>query len=180
MRTVSRKLTVLVLLAAIAVLGGGALFLCGRGFKRSVPGHIVRWGLGEAGAKQTVNDLAEDIRREKDLAELQAWSVQTLARFRSGQLLTNGKPSYWSMGHVRLARQERPAFVTREWGLVNQWGEECPEISVRLSTNGEPECVVIAWYLHGIAAGASDYRISFEPWCYAQAKPGVYVYHLYK
>jgi len=114
------------------------------------------------------------------LAQLQSWSVETLARFRSGELHTNGSPAYWSVGTVRLAAQERPSFVTQRWGLTNRWGEESPEISVMLSTNGQPECVVIAWYLHGIVAGPPEYRLSFQPWCYAEAKPGVYAYHLYK
>ena len=150
------------------------------GFKRSIPGRIVRWLQGETGAQQTVNDLAEDIRDIPELGRLQTWSVETLARFRSGQVHTNGLAAYWSVGTARLAAQERPTFVTQRWGATNVWGEESPEISVRLSTNGQPECVVIAWYLHGIVAGPPEYRMSFHPWCYAQAKPGIYAYHLYK
>jgi hypothetical protein len=150
------------------------------GFKRSFPGRIIRRLQGEAGAYQTVNDLADDIRREPALAELQPWSIRTLARFRKGEIQTNGRALYWPSGAVRLARQERPAFVTQQWGLTNRWGHEWPEISVVLSTNGQPECEVIGWYLHGIVVGAPDYRLSMEPWCHAEAKPGVYAYYLYK
>lgn len=180
MRPVSRKLKVLVSLALMAVAMGGVFIWHAHVEKRGVPGRIVRWVKGESGAHQVVNDLAEDIRRQPSLAQLQSWSVETMARFRSGELRTNGSPAYWSVGTIRLASQERPAFVTQEWGLTNRLGEGSPELSILLSTNGHPECVVIAWYLHGIVVGPPEYRLSFQPWCHSEAKPGVYAYHLYK
>ena len=175
-----RAIKVLVALAVVGVVATGAFFWRAYSAKRSVPGRIVRWFEGEGGARQTVNDLAADIRDVPGLAQLQSWSIETLANFRSGQIRTNGSPAYWSVGTVRLAPEERPAFLTEQFGLTNRWGDESPEISVMLSSNGQPECVVIAWYLHGIVVGTPEYRLSFNPWCYAEAKPGIYAYHLYK
>jgi hypothetical protein len=180
MRPLPRILKVLTSLTLIAGATVGVFFWRAHVNRRSIPGHIVRWFQGEGGFYQTVNDLAEDIRQQPTLAELQPWSVQILERFSSGEIHTNGSAAYWSVGTIRLAAQETPAFVTQLWGLTNRWSKESPEISVRLSTNRQPECVVIAWYLHGIVAGPPEYRLSFQPWCYAQAKPGVYAYHLYK
>ena len=180
MRTPSKLLKVLVSLSLGLFVVTGAFFWRAHAARRSIPGRIVRWFQGEAGAQQTVNDLAEDIRQQPALAQLQSWSIETLGRFRSGQIRTNGAPAYWSVGSVRLAAQERPAFVSGEWGVTNSWGEESPEISIRLSSNGQPECVVFAWYLHGVVAGPAEYHLSFQPWCFAEAKPGIYAYHLYK
>jgi hypothetical protein len=175
-RPVSRTRIVLLVAVTLAV---AALFVWpGHPVKRSLPGRVVRYFLGEAGAHQIVNDLVQDIREAPALRQLQPWGVETIARFRTGTVATNGRPD--SIGSIRLAPKERPTFVTKQWGLTNKWGEEEPELSVRLSTNGQPECVVIAWYLHGIVIGLPDYSLSFQPWYYAQARPGVYVYHLYK
>ena len=176
-----RRFLIISFICAVAVVVIATLFFChSHDLRRSIPGRIVRWFHGEVGDKQTINDIAEDIREHSSLSQLQAWSIETLARFGSGQIHTNGHASYWSEGSIRLAAQERPAFVTKEWGLTNSWGEEEPEISIKLSESGQPECVVIAWYLYGIAVGTPDYHLTFEPWCYVEAKPGVYVYHLYK
>jgi hypothetical protein len=38
----------------------------------------------------------------------------------------------------------------------------------------------ITWGLQGIAVGPPNHRLSFQPWCSAEAKPGVYTYYLYK
>jgi hypothetical protein len=165
-RRTNRIVFVVVVIAVLA-------FVFRSGFKRSLPGRIVRFVAGQPGAVQTAEDLADDVRQKSGLSGLQQWSTQILARCQSGTLATNGAASYWSMGTVRLAASEIPDFITRAWS-------DQPEVSVRLSEAGQPECVVIGWYLHGLAVGPPEYVLSFQPWCTNQAKPGVYAYHLYK
>lgn len=164
-----RTKTILVLVVTVAVL----VFVFRSGFKRSLPGRIVRFAAGQGGAVQTTEDLADDVRQKSGLSGLQQWSAQVLTRCRSGTLATNGAASYWSVGTVRLAASEIPDFITRAWS-------EQPEVSVRISQTGQPECVAICWYLHGLAVGSPEYILSFQPWCMNQVKPGIYAYHLYK
>lgn len=150
---------------------------------RSIPGHIVRRFRGESGAEQTVNDLAEDIRRTPSLAQLQTWSIETLARFQAGQTKTNGvsedMPGF--VLNVRLAREERPDFIKQQWGETNSWGEEDPEILVLLADDThKPEAIAINWYLYGIAVGPPNYQLSFGAYLTNSPKDGIYVYHFYK
>jgi hypothetical protein len=167
----SRRTTVIVV---GSILGVACLaFVLSPSFKRSIPGHIVRFVAGKPGAVQEAEDLAEDTLRKPELAGLQEWSIQVLARYRSGQLATNGAASDWSVGMVKLAPQEIPASITNAW-------REPPEVSVRLSEAGQPECVAISWYLSGLVVGPPEYVLSFKPWCSKQAKPGIYAYHGYK
>lgn len=170
-------------ISLIIVLGVGTIIWLACTDRRSVPGHIVRRFRGETGAEQTVNDLAEDIRRIPALAQLQPWSIDALRRFRAGQLHINGEseemPSSF-VPNVRLARNERPEFIKRLWGETNSWGLEEPELLILLATNGQPECVAVNWYLHGIAVGPPDYRLSFDPYLSTVVTSGVYVYHFYK
>ena len=164
-----RRSYIILLVVVLACLA----YVLSPGFKRSIPGHIVRFITGSPGAVQAAEDLADDALHKPELAHLQDWSKQVLARYRAGQLATNGAASYWSMGTVRLAAQEIPASITNAW-------HEPPEVSVHLSEAGQPDCIVIAWYLSGLAVGPPEYVLSFKPWCSKQAKPGVYGYYLYK
>jgi hypothetical protein len=164
--------TVIIGIVSLVVLSL-LVFVLSPGFKRTIPGRIIRFAAGKPGAVQAAEDLAEDALRKPELAHLQDWSIQVLARYRAGQLATNGAASYWSMGTVKLAAQEIPAGVTNAW-------QEPPEVSVHLSEAGQPDCVVLAWYLSGLAVGPPEYALSFKPWCSKQAKPGVYGYYLYK
>ena len=164
-----RRSYIILLVLVVACLA----FVLSPGFKRSIPGHIVRFIAGAGGAVRAAEDLAEDAVRKPELAHLQDWSIQVLSRYRAGQLVTNGAASYWSMGTIKLAPQEIPASITNAW-------HEPPEVSVHLSEAGQPDCVVIAWYLSGLAVGPTEYVLSFKPWCSKQAKPGVYGYYLYK
>ncbi len=181
MRTISRLYKILLLSWLIVI--GAAAFLLWHEFtdKRSILGHIIRRDKGELGGQQIANDLAEDIRKKPTLAPLQAWSVDTLARFRAGQVRTNGQPSWWDEGFaVRLAPQERPEFIKKEWGEMDKNGDEMPEIYIVLTTNHEPECVAIVWGLYGAVVGPPDYPSQSKAWFawfYAEAKPGVYTFY---
>ena len=142
---------------------------------RSLPGHIVRRLHGESGFQQTTNDLGEDIRR---VPQLQQWSIDTLSRFRSGKVNTDrgsgSLPDF--IPNVRLAREERPEFLKKLWGETNSRGEEEPEILALLSTNGQPNCIAVNWYDHGVAVGPTNYLLSFAPDLSIKIRPGIYVY----
>ena len=174
------RLKILSLIFLIFVGWAGSIYWQATQKKRSPLGRVVRFFKGEAGAHQTVNDLAEDIRTLPALAQLQPWSLETLARFREGTLRTNHGSRWFPCTDIRLAEDERPAFINERWGRTNDWGQGDPEIVIVRSTNGQPECVVIAWYLHGIVVGPPDYQFAFNVWYYAKAKPGIYAYHVEK
>ncbi len=143
--------------------------------KRTFPGRLIRFFVTlQPLGRQIPNDLADDVRDKRRLASLQEWSVETLARFRAGQVATNGKAAYWSRGTVRLATSEVPSW------LSGAWPGEHPEVSVRLSESGDPECITVGWYLHGLLVGPTNYRATVQPWYIVQAKPGVYAFHDYK
>ena len=69
-----RAKIILLLVIGVAVLA----FVFRSGFKRSIPGRIVRFVAGQPGAVQIAEDLAEDVRRKAELAGLQQWSTQAL------------------------------------------------------------------------------------------------------
>ena len=155
-----------------------AILLCALVYpyaKRSIPGRLVRFAVtGVPIARQVPNDLADDVRDKRRLRSLQEWSTQTLTRYRSGQVATNGKAAYWSRGTVTLAPREVPGW------LSGAWSGEPPEVSVRLNKSGTPECITVGWYLHGLLVGPPDYVTTMKAWCLVQAKPGIYAYHDYK
>jgi len=73
-----------------------------------------------------------------------------------------------------------PVFVKKQWSETNQVGEIWPQAAVALSTNGQPEYVVIYWLGYGIAVGHPDYQLSFNADGIIQVKPGLYTYYFYK
>ncbi len=144
--------------------------------RRSTSGRIVRWCMGTGLAKQEVEDQVDDLRQSPSLPQIQGWAGETLRRFHHGQVSTNGEASYWSLGRVQVARSEVPDFVSAQWKET-----EPPEISIGLSDSGEPEFVVVAWYLRGVVFGNERYRLPLsEPNYHQQVVPGVYAYYLYK
>ena len=142
--------------------------------KRTWFGHMIRFTAGASGAVQAAEDLADDVRSKPELANLQEWSTQVLARYSSGRLFTNGVASPWAEGTIKLAPLEIPESIRNAW-LVPP-----AEVTVRLSGTGQPECVVIAWAQSGIVVGPSGYKLSFNPPTSVQVKSGVYAYELYK
>ena len=143
--------------------------------KRTLPGRLIRFFvMGQPLGRQIPNDLADDVRHKRRLAPLQEWSVETLARFRAGQVATNGEAAYWSRGTVRLAASEVPSWLSGAWSGGH------PEVSVRLSESGEAECITVGWYLYGLLVGPTNYSATVQPWYIVQPKPGIYAYHDYK
>ena len=144
--------------------------------RRSTSGRIVRWCMGAGLAKQEVEDQVEDLRRSSSLPQIQSWAIETVRRFRAGQVSTNGAASYWSLGRVQLAHSEIPEFVSTEWKAAGP-----AEISIGLSDSGDPKFVVIAWYCKGVVFGDESYRLPLsEPNYQKQVIPGVYAYYLFR
>jgi hypothetical protein len=176
----------IVFVSVVTVFAAAVLWFVWRAHAdhRSAPGRIVRFFRGEGGMAQDLNDMSEDIRNSSGLAQLQPWALETLKRYREGKLQTNGYPQFYPVAPaVKLARQERPGFINRQWGETNEFGEEEPEIFIVLDANRQPEAVGIGWYQYGIQLGPPEYHLSYTSnyYCpYVQAKPGVYVYGNYK
>lgn len=141
--------------------------------RKSFFGRVARFAWGEPGGKQIANDLADEVLSRNNLSGLQDWSIGVLSRYREGKLKTSGKVAYWSMGSVMLDTQEVPEFLKRAWGKQ-------PEVAVRLSSSGAPECVTVCWYLSGILVGPRDYATTLSPWYLRKVRPGVYTYFIEK
>jgi hypothetical protein len=135
-------------------------------------GEIIRATFrGLPPAQLWADDLADDVRTKSGLSSLQDWSVQILARYRAGQLATNGTAVFSGPFGVRVAPKEVP-----DW-LNEAWPGQKPEISVLLDfSSKEPKCVVVSWYLYGLQVGAPGYRSDYHPFYIVQAKPGIYAY----
>jgi hypothetical protein len=142
--------------------------------KRTLAGEIIR-GLcrGVPPAQLWADDLADDFRTKKRLAHLQEWAVQTLARYRAGQLATNGYSKYGVERDVKIAPKEIP-----DW-LENAWGDP-PEILILLNDAKDPQCINVGWYLSGLLIGPSNFVTTIKPWYIVQVKPGVYAYSVEK
>jgi hypothetical protein len=85
------------------------------------------------------------------------------------------------LGAVQLAGSEIPQLVSNEC-VAPEWSEmDPPEVSVKLSPLNEPECIVVAWYLHGFLIGRPNYKPTLtDPNYQKEVTNGVYVYFLYK
>ena len=159
-----------IVFVSIVVLG----FLLFPFYKHTFPGILIRSVFrGVPPARLLADDLADDIRTKEQLAPLQDWSVRTLQRYRAGQVITTGKSAFSGPFSVRLATQEIP-----DW-LLKTWGGDRPEVAILLnSSNNQPECVAVSWYLSGILVGPTNYVTTYRPWYIVQVKPGTYAYSI--
>ncbi|HMP81766.1 MAG TPA: hypothetical protein PKA41_03555 [Verrucomicrobiota bacterium] len=157
--------------------------------RRSAPGRIIRDFRGEKYIDQTINDLVEDVQAAPNLAQLQPWAMDILARFQAGQLPTNSSSAWYSKDglSVQLSPRERATFITQQWGS-KMHNEEIPEVHILLSTNKTPESVAIicGGFFRadfGVIVGPPDYRLQSDNWSAAnhaeikEAKPGIYVFY---
>ena len=131
--------------------------------------HLRALATGRPLARIWVDDLVKDVQDNPSLAQLQEWSEQTLARYRAGQLATNGQSILAGPFAIRLASDEVP-----DW-LRNAWVRK-PEVSIQMDITMNPECVHMAWYLTGIMVGPSNYVLTSNPDYVVQIKPGMYCY----
>jgi hypothetical protein len=143
--------------------------------KQTLPVEIIRSTIRhEPPAQLWADDLADDVRTKKRLAPIQDWSVQTLARYRAGQLATTGRAAFAGLHSARLDPKEVPSWLRWAW-----WGDH-PEVSVSLNESNQPECMVVGWYLCGILVGPTNYVTAWQPWYIVQVKPGIYAYSVEK
>ena len=160
------------------VIFGVFVVLCALAYpfaKQTLPGEIVRSAIRHVPPAQLwADDLADDVRTKKSLAPLQDWSVQTLARYRAGQLATTGKAAFGGYPSARLDPKEVPGWLRGAW-----WGDH-PEISVALNESNRPECIRVGWYLCGLLVGPTNYVTTAQPWYIVQVKPGIYAYSVEK
>jgi len=143
--------------------------------KQTGPVEVLRCIIrGVPEAQLEADDLADDVRTKRSLAPLQDWAVQTLARYRAGQLATTRgtKFSYFGSHSERLDPKEVPGW------LRGAWSGEPPEVSVQLSESNQPECIVVSWYLSGLLVGPTNYVTKWQSGYGVQAKPGIYTYYV--
>jgi hypothetical protein len=100
--------------------------------------------------------------------------VQTLARYKSGQLATTGKGTFAGPFSARLDPKEVPSWLRGAW-----WGDP-PEVSIVLNESNQPECIRVGWYLCGLWVGPTNFVNPWEPWYVVQVKPGIYAYSIEK
>lgn len=144
---------------------------------RSTVGRIRRWWNGESYFEQRANDLADDLRHAPGLARIQPWALETMARFRAGQLKGRDENHfYWANGAFLLATQEVPTFIMAQLGVTNKLGDVQPDVSI-VTVNGDPEYVVLDWgVVYGIVVGPTNYEFSFSTAGTNHVAPGVYTF----
>jgi hypothetical protein len=172
-----------ILIALVLALGVVILFGFGRNhaLKRSLPGRIVRFIHGSAGAHQWVEDLVDDIREAEELASLQAWANDVMDRWRQGTLKTIGEPSYWAYGTHRLDPNEVAPGIRDFWNKPTFAFGYLPEATIEVSKSGECRYVAYCWYLKGVVIAGPNYpSLDFSYFYAVEAKPGVFAYSLEK
>ena len=179
----STKLVLAVLLFFALILAAtiGTFTWRARVNNRSLPGRIVRWWKGEIYVHQKANELVEEIHSNPEMAQLQPWAVETLARIQAGQVkLDKGTDLYWANDADFLAPEEMPEFIRKQWLRTNKFGEAWPKIEVVYLTNHLPDYIVLKWLGYGIAVGPPEYRLSFDPAGSKEVAPGIYTFYLTK
>jgi hypothetical protein len=174
------KRRIILILLAVALV---VFILLGSGgnhrLKRSLPGRVVRYILGSAGAHQWVEDFVDDIRDAKELVSLQSWANDVMERYRQGSLKTIGEPSYWAYGTHRLDPNEVAPGIREFWNKP-AFGN-LPEVTIQVSESGECKYVAYCWYLKGVVIAGSNYpSLDFSYFHAIEAKPGIFAYSIEK
>ena len=123
-------------LIVIAVL---AVFLCVPWARRTTPGRIIRWCLGEPGATQDVNDAADVILSEGWEPDLMALSDSLLAEYRA---MPTRAPGASFMGGFLIPIEKLPDRYRQLGGTYS--GVE-PEFAFRPRDDSGPDRIVIGW-----------------------------------
>jgi hypothetical protein len=168
-------------LAAIGMAAGGmlALFIWHEFSDKTSAFSMFRLEFASVPTlEQQTRNLTEKLRTSPMLPQLQPWALTAIRRFRDGQVQTNGGNTLaWENDAVLLAPSEMPNFVRTHLAETTRLGDLLPAISIVL-TNKQPNYVALDFGSYGIAVGATNYQLSFDPdWDYNLA-PGVYTYGL--
>ena len=163
-------------------IGAVSVFLwCAHIDHRGFAGHTVRWFKGDGLAIQEAQDLAEDLRNVPALADLQPWAVTTIQRFRLGELLTNAATPFSCIAGIHLAASEIPEFIKKHWGSTNDLMYGNLDVSVFEPPDSLQDLVAIHFYSCTVVVGPTTFMMPADKLsgC-AKAKPGVYVYTIYR
>jgi len=124
----------------------------------------------DAGRKTWANHIAQDVVHKPEFANLQAWSVETLQRYGSGQVRTEGEGE-----DRKLDVREIPAWLEAALQVAYMY---MPTVYVRQSQLGQAESLVFDWHNYGLIVGPSNYTTTFQAWYVTNAAPGIYAYHI--
>lgn len=128
-------------------------------------------------ATQIAHNHADEIRNIPELrTNIQPWAMQLMAKFRDGQIQTNGTYSFFGQCNgITVAPQEMPKFIKTRWSHADNYGFTLPMIVI-VMTNNEPYFAAIAWPRCGIIVGSPQYHLSIECTTSESIIPGVYAY----
>jgi hypothetical protein len=172
------KTIIAILLFVILVAGATIVVFKASDQNSSLGQWISYWKQGKVSFEQKADGLAKDIRHVPAMAKLQPWALDAMARFRTGQIHTNGTSDLsWTADAVKLAPAETPDFIKAQWGYTNKFGEVWPEVEMVL-TNGQPDFIVLNWLNWGLAVGPPEYQISFATSGNTEVAPGIYTFFM--
>ena len=132
-----------------------------------------------AGAYQWVDELAEEVRSEEQLASLQDWADKVLESYSKGTLKTLGPSSYWAKGTLKIDPSEIDPDIRMFWSKP-AFGSP-PEAVIKVSKSGEALYVGYCWYLKGVIIAGPNYPcLDFEHFYAVEAKPDIFAYSIEK
>ena len=120
--------------------------------RRSVPGRVIRWCLGEPGATQGVNDAADKIIARGWDRELIELADQLMEEYAS---TASTLPIAFTGGRLLPPERLPEKFHTLGGGFSD------PDFVLRLDSSSRPTEVVISW---GICVTASSYTPFHRPY----------------
>jgi hypothetical protein len=132
-KTIFAIAAALVAVIIFAAFPGVRLFL-----QTSIPGHVIRWCLGEPGATQGVNDAIERINYWHDAAELQELGDKLISEF--GPISSTLPDAPFSKG--KSIPLDRLPQKYRELGGL--FGNH-PDLIFQPEDNGTPRAIIISW-----------------------------------
>jgi len=144
---------------------------------RCTLGRMKRWWKGEYYSEQRANDIAYDLSHVPALAQIQPWALETMDRFRAGQVKGREENHfYWAKQAFLLAPKEMPEFIKMQLGGTNKLGDIQPDGAIILS-NGQPDYIILDWgSAYGIVIGPTNYEFSFSTSGTNRVAPGIYTF----
>ena len=135
--------------------------------RRTFIGKTSRWMLGEPLGKQIPNDLAEDIKKNIPIAELQGWGCNLMQMY-TGSTLPR---------EVATARYVTGNSSNVFSALVPLFPENrMPQVEIILSDSHQPEYVNVSSGLRGVCVGATNYNLNFDVYYSRKIADGIYTY----
>lgn len=120
-----------------------------------------------AARKIWLDYLAFELLRTPAFSNLQAWSLEALQRFQSGELKLEAQDSV--KDSVLNQRVEGAVRTANNLSM--------PVFYIRRNQSGHAECLQIDWDAYGLLVGPSNYVAVFEAPYLTNAAPGIYAYY---